>query len=97
MREYSANLEYKGINEESQSQWRNTIRAISNPNGEIGIVGKLSCLNEFTIKDNYAIPEMKRAIEKVAGAKFITTIVLKDLYCHIKIEKENRFKTAFVF
>jgi Reverse transcriptase (RNA-dependent DNA polymerase) len=90
-----AKLERRGIVQKSESQWRNPIRAIEKPNGEVRLVSNLMALNDE--KDTYAIPDMRRVVEATVGSNFITIIDLKDGYYQIPIAEEHRHKTAFEF
>lgn len=71
----------------SESQWRNPIRIIKNEDGAVKLVRNLIMLSDLTIKDNYALPEIKRIIESVVGAKFKTILDFKEGYYYIEIFK----------
>jgi hypothetical protein len=65
VRDYIKQLEDRRVISESRSQWRNPIRALKKPNGEIRIVSNLIALNNIVKKDSFEIPEMRRLIDKV--------------------------------
>jgi Reverse transcriptase (RNA-dependent DNA polymerase) len=97
VRKYLDSLEAKGIIRKSTSQWRNPIRAMEKPNGDIRLVSNLMALNDLAIKDTYKIPEMRRIIEATAGSEHITVLDLKEGYYQIEIVEEHKHKTAFEF
>ncbi|MGL5636187.1 MAG: reverse transcriptase family protein, partial [Bacteroidales bacterium] len=90
-------LEKRGIIRKSDSQWRNPIRALQKPNGEIRLVCNMMALNDITETDSYAMADMKRIIEATVGSNNLTILDLKDAYHQIEINEVDKFKTAFEF
>lgn len=97
VRKYLDELLEKGIIRKSTSQWRNPIRALEKPNGEIRLVSNLMALNDLAVKDSYKLPEMKRIIDATQGANYLTILDLKEGYYQIEIIEEHKHKTAFEF
>lgn len=87
----------RGIIRESQSQWRNPIRALEKPDGGIRLVSNLAALNDLAFKDLYSLPIVRRIVEATVGSNYITIIDLKEGYYHFEIAKEHKEKTAFKF
>jgi hypothetical protein len=96
-RELLEDLENRGIKWKSESQWRNPIRALEKPNGEIRLVVNLMAFNDLTEKDSFTLPDMRRLIQATAGSKYITVLDLKEVYYQIEIVEEHKHKTAFEF
>lgn len=81
----------------SKSQWRNPIRAIMKPSGEVRIVSNLIALNDLVEKDPYNLENIRGVIRATQGSKHFTVIDLKEGFYHIEIEEEDKHKTAFEF
>lgn len=94
-KKYLEILERRKIVRRSKSRWRNPIRAIEKPDGEVRIVGNLIGLNDLVEKDPYELPIMKQKIQATQGSKWFTVIDLKEGFYCIEIEEEDKHKTAF--
>jgi Reverse transcriptase (RNA-dependent DNA polymerase) len=79
------------------SEWRNPIRAIEKPNGDVRIVSNLMALNDLVEKDRYELARIREVTRAVQGSKWFTVIDLKEGFYHIEIEEEDKHKTAFEF
>jgi Zinc knuckle len=82
-------LERRGIIRKSKSQWRNPVRAIQKPDGEVRLVSNLMKLNDLAEKDSYSLPDMRKVIQATQGANFLTVIDLKDAYYHVEIAQRK--------
>lgn len=96
-KEYLDDLERRQVISESSSQWRNPIRAIEKPNGEIRLVSNFMALNDLVEKDPFELANIRDVIRATTGSKWFTVIDLKEGFYHIEIEREDRHKTAFEF
>ncbi len=91
------NLLDKGIIRRSESDWRNPIRAIEKPNGDVRLVSNFIALNDLVKKDPYELVNIRDVIRATQGSKYFTVVDLKEAFYHIEIEEEDKFKTAFEF
>ena len=81
-----------GIIRPSGSPWASPIVIFPKPDGTIRF-----CVDHRKIKmDAYPIPSMDRMIEKVAAAKYITTLDLTKGYWQIPREESAIEKSAFI-
>jgi Zinc knuckle len=69
---YLGSLEKRGIIRNSISTWRNPIRAIEKPNGEVRVVSNLIALNELVEKDPYELPNIRKIVAATQGSKIFT-------------------------
>ncbi len=95
--EYIECLERRGIIRRSTSDWRNPIRALEKPNGDIRLVSNLIALNDIVEKDPYELVNIRDVIRSTQGSRYFTVIDLKEGFYSVEIEEEDKFKTAFEF
>ena len=85
-----------GIIRPSKSPWASPIVIVPKPDGSIRFCVDYRKLNSVTKMDAYPIPSTERMIEKVASAKYITTIDLTKGYWQIPLETSTIEKSAFI-
>ncbi|RUA04547.1 MAG: hypothetical protein DSY43_06070 [Gammaproteobacteria bacterium] len=85
-----------GIIRPSTSPWASPVVIVPKPDGSIRFCVDYRKLNKETKMDAYPIPSMDRMIEKVAAAKFITTLDLTKGYWQIPLEESTIEKSAFI-
>lgn len=76
-KEYFKDLEERGMTRRSNSEWRNPIRAIQKPNGNVRVVSNLMALNKLVEKD---LTELRNIIDVIRGrgdSKYFTVLDLK--------------------
>ena len=95
--DYIKSLETRGVIRKSKSEWRNPMRAIEKPNGEVRIVSNLMALNDLVVKDPYKIGNIRDVIRAMQGSRCFTVIDLQEGFYHIEIEEKDKEKTAFEF
>ncbi|KAF9756190.1 Transposon Tf2-9 polyprotein, partial [Nosema granulosis] len=95
--EYIKSLEKRNIIRRSISEWRNPIRAIEKPNGDVRLVSNLIALNDIVEKDPYELSNIRDVIRSTQGSKYFTVIDLKEGFYSVEIEEADKFKTAFEF
>ncbi|KAF9762688.1 Retrovirus-related Pol polyprotein from transposon opus [Nosema granulosis] len=81
--QYFRDLEERGVIRKSRSDWRNPIRAIEKPNGEVRLVSNLMGLNDLVEKDPYTLPTIRNIIQKTQGSNVFTVIDFKEGFYHI--------------
>ena len=94
---YIEELVKRDVLDYSNSEWRNPMRALMKPNGEVRVVMNLISLNDLVRKDPYELPNIRDIVRSVAGSKFLTVLDLKEGFYNIKIRKKDRAKTAFEY
>ena len=87
---------HMGIIRHSISPWVSPVVIVPKPDGTIRFCVDYRKLNKVTKMDAYPIPSMERMIERVACAKFITTIDLTKGYWQIPLEHSTIEKSAFI-
>jgi len=85
-----------GIVRQSSSPWASPIVVVPKPDGSIRFCADYRKLNKVTKMDAYPIPSMERMIEKVARAKYISTLDLTKGYWQIPLEESTIEKSAFI-
>ena len=53
-------------------------------------------VNEVTVKDRYPLPKISECIDALAGCEYFSCLDMANGYYQIKMEGEDRDKTAFV-
>lgn len=95
--EYLKDLERRGVIKRSQSEWRNPIRAIQKPNGDVRVVSNLIALNDLVEKDPYELVNIRDVIRETQGSRWFTVLDLREAFYHVEIEECDKKKTAFEF
>ena len=85
-----------GIIRPSMSPWASPVVIVPKPDGTIRFCVDYRKVNKVTKMDAYPIPSMERMIEKVASAKYISTIDLTKGYWQIPLETSTSEKSAFI-
>lgn len=57
----------------------------------------VATFNGLVEDDKYSLPNIQQIMESTQGKKYFTVIDLKYGYFQMKLEKEDRYKTAFYF
>jgi len=60
---------------------------VPKPNGELRLYIDYRVLNLITIKDRCPLPLIEETLDRLIGAKFFTTLDLKDTYYRIRIRE----------
>ena len=85
------------IIEDSKSPWCSNIVPVPKPDGSIRIAIDYGPLNEVSKKDAYPMPRIDEIFEQLSGAKVFSKLDLIKGYYQIRIQPEDREKTAFRF
>ena len=85
-----------GIIRPSISPWASPVVIVPKPDGTIRFCVDYRKLNKVTKMDAYPIPSMDRMVDKVAAAKYITTLDLTKGYWQIPLEESTIEKSAFI-
>ena len=95
LQEYLEKMILQGKLQPSKSPAGSPILFVSKPNGELRLCMDYRGLNDVTIKNWYPLPLMNELRDRVAGAKIITKLDLRDGYYLIHLKKGDEWKTAF--
>lgn len=81
---------------ESESPFASPIVIVKKKNGAIRLCIDYRKLNNQTIKDAYALPNIEEAFSALTGSKWFSVMDLKSGYYQVEVEEEDKPKTAFV-
>ena len=85
-----------GIIPRSMSPWASPVVIVPKPDGTIRFCVDYRKVNRVTKMDAYPIPSMERMIDKVASAKYISTLDPTKGYWQIPLETSTIEKSAFI-
>ncbi|KAL7872249.1 hypothetical protein SRHO_G00072320 [Serrasalmus rhombeus] len=81
---------------ESESPFSSPIVVVKKKNGAIRLCVDYRKLNNQTIKDAYALPNIEETFSALSGSKWFSVMDLKSGYYQVELEEEDKHKTAFV-
>jgi hypothetical protein len=79
----------------SDSPWSSPILLVKKSSGEYRLCFDGRRLNAVTKRDSYPLPRVDRILSMLRGAKYISSINLKNAFWQIPLDPESRPKTAF--
>jgi hypothetical protein len=95
MREYVEAGLRSGTLIPSTSPYGSMALIVKKKDGTPRVVIDYRALNEVTIKNKYPLPLMDELFDRTVGARFFTSIDLRNGFLQIAIRPEDREKTAF--
>lgn len=84
-----------GVVEPSKSPWSSPVVLVKKPSGKYRFCIDFRKLNSSTEKDAYPLPHINAILENLRGAKYISTIDLKQGYWQVPLSPSSRPLTAF--
>ena len=84
-----------GVIEPSQSEWSSPIVVVKKKDRNIQLFIDYHRLNSTTPFDAYPMPRTDELIDRLGGAKYITTLDLAKGYWQVPMKEEDKAKTAF--
>jgi len=89
-------LKDANIIRESESPFASPIVVVKKKNGSIRLCIDYRKLNNQTIKDAYALPNIEETFSALTGSKWFSVMDLKSEHYQVEVEEEDKHKTAFV-
>lgn len=89
------NMIKEGIVEPSQSSWSSPILMVPKKDGTFRFCVDYRRLNKVTKKDAYPIPYVSAILDRLKGAKYLSSLDIKSAYWQIPVEEASRDFTAF--
>ena len=89
-------MEENGVIEPSCSEWASPIVVAKKKDGSIRLCIDYRKLNAATPMDAYPMPRVDELLDKIGGAKFISTLDLARGYWQVPVAEKDRAKTAFI-
>lgn len=84
-----------GVIRESESPFSSPIVVVRKKNGDVRLCVDYRKLNLQTIKDSYALPNLKESFSALAGSKWFSVMDLKSGY--YQMNESDKHKTAFMY
>lgn len=88
-------MEADGIIEPSKSAWSSPVVVVRKKDGSRRFCIDFRRLNAVTEKDAYLLPHIAATLDKLRGAKYLSTLDLKSGYWQIPLTPESRPLTTF--
>lgn len=88
-------MEEDGIIEESNSEWASPIVLIPKKDGSLRLYVDYRRLNSVLEVDAYPMPRIDDLMDRLGGAKYLTTLDLTRGYWQVPVERNSRPLTAF--
>lgn len=85
----------QGVIEPSSSPWSSPIVLAKKKDNSYRFCIDYRRLNEVTEKDAYPLPQINATLDKLKGAKYLSTIDLKSGYWQVPLARESKPLTAF--
>lgn len=82
--------------EPSNSPWAAPVVCVMKPDGSLRMCIDYRALNKVTKADPYPMPRIEELLEKVAPARFISTLDLNKGYYQVPLSDSAKEKTAFI-
>lgn len=90
-----AEMEKAGVIEPSRSAWSSPVVIVKKKDGKHRFCIDFRKVNSVTERDAYPLPQVTATLDKLRGAKYISTIDLKSGYWQIPLTPASRPITAF--
>ncbi|KAI2667949.1 Retrovirus-related Pol polyprotein from transposon 17.6 [Labeo rohita] len=84
-----------GVIEPSWSPWSSPIVMVPKPDGTLRFCNDFRRLNEVSEFDGYPMPRVDELLDRLARARYISTLDLTKGYWQVPLSPEDKAKTAF--
>ena len=88
-------MEQTGIIERSSSNWAAPIVLVKKKDGSLRMCVDYRRLNAVSPSDAYPMPRVEDLIDRLGGARYITTLDLSRGYWQVPVDTKSRHLTAF--
>jgi hypothetical protein len=95
IKEQVEELSRQGVIEPSSSPWSSPVVIIKKKDGSPRFCVDYRMLNARTVKDVYPLPRIDDAVDRLAGARYFSTLDLISGYWQIEMDPQDAEKTAF--
>lgn len=85
----------QGVIEPSHSPWSSPVVVLRKKDGKFRFCIDFRKVNNVTCKDAYPLPQVIATLDKLRGARYLSTLDLKNGYWQISLSPESRPITAF--
>ena len=95
VQEYIKKNQARGWIREAFTDGGSPIMFVKKKNGSLRLCVDYRALNEVTKKDQYPLPLIGEALDRLHTAKYFTKLDIKEVYHNIQIKKGDEWKTKF--
>ncbi|KMQ87188.1 reverse ribonuclease integrase [Lasius niger] len=88
-------MEQEGVIEPSRSAWSSPVVIVRKKDGTHRFCIDFRRLNSVTEKDAYPLPHIAATLNKLRGARYLSTLDLKNGYWQVPLAPDSRHVTAF--
>lgn len=85
-----------GVIRPSRSPWSSPVLIVTKKDGTGRFCLDSRKINNVTIRDAYPLPYISRILDKLGGARYVSSIDLSKAFWQIALDKDSCEKTAFV-
>ena len=85
-----------GVCEPSTSPWASNVVLVKKSDGTLRFCVDYRQLNSITVKDSYPLPRIDTCFDALGGAKYFSTLDLKQGYWQVENDPETADKTTFI-
>lgn len=85
-----------GVIRPSRSPWSSPVLIVQKKDGTGRFCLDSRKINDVTTRDSYPLPYITRILDKLGGARYISSIDLSKAFWQIALDKDSCQKTAFV-
>ena len=85
-----------GVCEPSTSPWASNVVLVKKSDGTLRFCVDYRQLNSMTVKDSYPLPRIDTCFDALGGAKYFSTLDLRQGYWQVENDPETADKTTFI-
>ena len=85
-----------GVCEPSTSPWASNVVLVKKSDGTLRFCVDYRQLNSMTVKDSYPLPRIDTCFDALGGAKYFSTLDLRQGYWRVENDPETADKTTFI-
>ena len=88
-------MRLQGVIEPSHSTWTSPVVLATKKDGSTRFCIDYRRLNKVTKRDSYPLPRVDTTLDAINGSSWFSTLDLKSGYWQVKMESDDKEKTAF--